>query len=858
MFLSNVTLSIFLLFYTFLSPALAVDSIISNGQESVVEGMSSPKGMSEEEIKAVLEKSSMDLKNETQSLHFNPFKTRLTNADVLDSSVTLKWESIWSLFPNLVEYEYQITKDGNTVRSGKVASSITSVTVGELDNGGYSAKVRPIQEIKYKCGFDWAEWERKWCTEVIKGSWSNSKSFTINVDTTPPNTPTGLYFKDSNGNEVQCGGYSNTHYITEYWSAIKDDPTFDHYEYSSFNAPDGRPGLESREFFSNSFDSSWWEIPSEGTYGFQVRAVDKVGNKSEWSGAGGGYAFANSCKVTIDWTAPTAEIKGIRYEKADVENFITNTKSPLIYGTYGDNVGVEKVVVNIGGTDVTGELSEGGVWTAQFSNLSDDKYEMVLTITDKAGNTATVTEEIVIDTVAPTAKYTEYKDGEKITDKIAYVKNIGQLSFTAEYSDKSPSSGLNFDSYVIFQAQDDGEFGFSQNGKKSYCDWRVEKNSVDISSGSVAEKISYKNCIESLPDGEYYMAHQVYDNAVRNDIPSIKQFRDVLGLHFIVDSTAPLVNITSHSDNEEVSGTVDIKGTVKDDNLLRYYYAIIGPGPKTVASQTVNTDDSFTETTFYTWNTTEYEDGEYEIRLEARDRAGNKDSTDSVSVKKVLVKNSKHANNDSEQETPPQTPSTDNPEVLGTETTNTTKNQTRKTVYATTLTSQTSVNVEAEEEEEVGEDIMLISENNDTGTVLGALDCEDKKVVKGYVYTDKNGNKLKDEDEKTYPNTTLKIYTTEGELITEVKTDEQGYYELPICIGEYRIEIDKDTLPSNNDVENGDDVINVSVSEDVDELGVSIRVNDNRSFLQKNYPWIIALVAIALLGYVYFKKKEEK
>jgi hypothetical protein len=40
------------------------------------------------------------------------------------------------------------------------------------------------------------------------------------------------------------------------------------------------------------------------------------------------------------------------------------------------------------------------------------------------------------------------------------------------------------------------------------------------------------------------MAHQVYDSATREDIPSIYQYRDVLGLHFIVDSVAPKSEIS--------------------------------------------------------------------------------------------------------------------------------------------------------------------------------------------------------------------------------------------------------------------------------------------------------------------------
>ena len=83
---------------------------------------------------------------------------------------------------------------------------------------------------------------------------------------------------------VECGGYSSSRHLAAHWDAIVGDPTFSHYEYSSFNAPNGSAGLVERVFYENFFDSSsFWTVPIQGTYGYQLRSVDKVGNKSAWA-----------------------------------------------------------------------------------------------------------------------------------------------------------------------------------------------------------------------------------------------------------------------------------------------------------------------------------------------------------------------------------------------------------------------------------------------------------------------------------------------------------------------------------------------------------------------------------------------
>jgi len=200
---------------------------------------------------------------------------------------------------------------------------------------------------------------------------------------------------------------------------------------------------------------------------------------------------------------------------------------------------------------------------------------MSIVATDLAGNATTKTQDIKIDTVAPTAVYQQYDGTTEVTGTIAYVNDLARLSFTSEYTDDGFSAGLHSDSYVIFEAQNDGSFGFSADGKKSYCSWRSSPNLVNLS-GSTYSLETYEqftNCEPSLADGGYYMTHQVADSATRKDIPSINQFRDVLGLHFVIDTEEPTSTINLPS-GETVEGltvftstwTGGLTGTASDNN----------------------------------------------------------------------------------------------------------------------------------------------------------------------------------------------------------------------------------------------------------------------------------------------------
>jgi len=124
------------------------------------------------------------------------------------------------------------------------------------------------------------------------------------------------------------------------------------------------------------------------------------------------------------------------------------------------------------------------------------------------------------------------------------------------------------------------------------------------------------------------------------------------------DTVAPLVTIESPSEGNEVSGTIEIYGTVVEDYLLSHYNISVYPGDadfsdfsKRIAQTTVYRSTGFTNELIFEWDSTGWDDGEYLIRLAARDSAGNRSydgdpylgGDDSQHVIRITIDNAQEA-----------------------------------------------------------------------------------------------------------------------------------------------------------------------------------------------------------------------
>ena len=136
---------------------------------------------------------------------------------------------------------------------------------------------------------------------------------------------------------------------------------------------------------------------TDGTYAVVATAYDIAGNSS-----------ADTQNVTIDTNAPgqngdgtAPAITGITNDSNISTDYITNDQTLVFNGTAGAN---EVVTVKLDGATLgTATANGSGVWSYNHTatTLANGTYSLTASTTDVAGNTATATQAITIDTNAP-------------------------------------------------------------------------------------------------------------------------------------------------------------------------------------------------------------------------------------------------------------------------------------------------------------------------------------------------------------------------------------------------------------------------------------------------------------------------
>ncbi|HEX5448339.1 MAG TPA: Ig-like domain-containing protein [Candidatus Saccharimonadales bacterium] len=171
-------------------------------------------------------------------------------------------------------------------------------------------------------------------------------------------------------------------------------------------------------------------------------------------------------------------------------------------------------------------------------------------------------------------------------------------------------------------------YNASDNSPAKFC----TASASDLSAGTMSCDLS------GLPDGTYYIKAGAFDNAGNNTT--------INSGNFVIDSSAPDVQITNPTDGSTVYGTVDVRGSVHDANPDHYYLKITrNSNGHVVYSHTYyNPPQNFTDASIFNWDTTAVSDGDYTISLAARDAAGNRDanSEDIVTVSVNNTPNNKY------------------------------------------------------------------------------------------------------------------------------------------------------------------------------------------------------------------------
>lgn len=132
-------------------------------------------------------------------------------------------------------------------------------------------------------------------------------------------------------------------------------------------------------------DGTWNVRPAalaDGPHVITAAVSDPAGNESNASQT-----------LTVDTTAPAVTITG-------GATALTNDPTPVIGGTAGVPEGTP-VTVTVANDVLTGPVNGSGGWSTTASALSDGPHRIVISVEDPAGNRATATQMLTVDTVAP-------------------------------------------------------------------------------------------------------------------------------------------------------------------------------------------------------------------------------------------------------------------------------------------------------------------------------------------------------------------------------------------------------------------------------------------------------------------------
>lgn len=428
------------------------------------------------------------------------------------------------------------------------------------------------------------------------------------------NSPSDSYTTPRPTTELVCGSYTNINGVSIHWSDVSQDLSEVKYERQYKVGGGGWAGSEVYETpYSNFRTFGGGTLANQNVYDTRVRAFyDANSNNvydlgeivSDWSD--------NSCTITYDIVAPASSFT------TDISGTLTNSPLHLV-GESTDNFALDFVNLYY---KLSSDLDEASswhpisqlalsgtsdTWIYDWTPSSDGTYDVKAEATDMAGNeehTAMMT-GITYDHTPPTMPTwgTIYKkvgsswvevgcDGYTNTTNVKFVWNTNTESDLNGYW-----------------------FGTKFNDHHKYVTSPTNFYVANMTPGN----------------NPYFYTIIAKDNAGNESVKSLQ-----CGL--TLDQVAPVVDVTSHSNGDHVSGTVTVKGKVVDENLWRYWFVVHNSsgvqvaGPGTVYNSGTNITPSFS------WNTKLVPNGTYTIKLEARDKADNKDSS-SVEWVTVIVDN---------------------------------------------------------------------------------------------------------------------------------------------------------------------------------------------------------------------------
>ncbi len=430
--------------------------------------------------------------------------------------------------------------------------------------------------------------------------WATPRSFVVDVpesDTVPPSIPTNGYPHNV---------ILNSNIFNYTW-----DPATDNlggpitYEYQASQNPTQTDGVLTSGLWQSWINGNASQHPltspmipsvgtSDGTWYWQVRAIDEAGNKSDWSEIWSYILdsqalsapiitkpspeqYFNTTPILNEWSAVTDADSGIaKYQVAylydDLHAFDGSTcpgekiGDQLLSGCRDEN--------GLSRDHVPGSSEQGGVtiWVRAIDN---------------AGNVGSWSEPVhyYYDATAPNTPSLISPSNN------SFVR--GEL-LVNEWTSVSDAHHYIYESY--------------HDAGATNLRWHETFNTNSKSATNVT-------------DTTFWWRVKAVDAAGNES-----DWSDLWKV--TVDNTFPVVNIIQPGDEAFLRGTVEVLGEITEINLNNYNIALY-PGTDHAStwnfSNRVWQKDGSSNTLAYNLDTTEFADGQYMIRLAARDKAGNRD-----------------------------------------------------------------------------------------------------------------------------------------------------------------------------------------------------------------------------------------